>query len=229
MSTNYLDWIIKDKVLRYVPEGEPFICLFSSGKDSMLALSMACDRGGIPVSLVYCESEEDIMNEYVFHWQSVENVKHQAEQLNLPVEYHNGPWYRWPRTAKKFVGAVKYVVFGDLFLESNLNLQLTLCEKLGFIPCMPLWKQPYSYLMDELERYRISSVITVVKPYKLPVSWIGKKFNRETFEQLSKLPIDAFGEYGEFHTLVIDADKFSRPLNHKLGKIHNSYVNITTD
>lgn len=131
------EWIIKDKVARYVPKGEPFICMFSSGKDSVLALSKACEYGGIPVGLIYCDSEEDVLSEYVFHWQSIQNVNLQAEVMGIPIEHHDGLWYKWDKTIKKSSYNVNYIVFGDLNLMDNLKIQSIICEKNGLIPCFP--------------------------------------------------------------------------------------------
>ena len=222
-----MDWNIENSVARHVPYGERFICLFSSGKDSALALSIACMGGGIPVSLIYCDSEEDILNDYVFHWQSLRNVRLQSKMMGIPLEHHEGLWYRWPEVAKKFCSSVRYVVFGDLHLEGNLRIQRRLCEKLGMIPCFPLWNVQYDTLMEELERHNITTIITAIDPAsQLQASWLGKEFNRTAYDHFRHLPIDSFGENGEYHTFVVNCNLFKRQLQYRLGESKNQYITI---
>lgn len=223
-----MEWIIENAVAQNVPQGEPFICLFSSGKDSVLALSIACAGGAIPVSLIYCDSEEDVLNhDYTFHRQTLKNVRMQAERMGIPLEHHKGLWYKWPSTAKVFCGVVRYVVFGDLHLDDNLRIQRRLCEKLGMIPCFPLWNKEYDVLMDELERYNITTIITAIDPSSYITSnWLGKKFERNTYNSFCGLLIDSFGENGEYHTFVVDCSLFNRELEYRLEKQKNQYAFI---
>lgn len=222
-----MDWIIDHSVSRHVPKGEPFICLFSSGKDSICALSVACMDGGIPVSLIYCNSDEDILDDYIFHWQSKRNVLLQSEMMNIPLEYHEGLWYTWPKTAKKFCGWVKYVVFGDLYLEENFRIQRRLCERIGMIPCFPLWDLSFASLMDKFEQFNIETIITAIDPKsKVPSSWLGKRFDHTAYEYFNSIHIDPFGENGEYHTFVVNCCLFKRRLQYRLGAPKKQYITL---
>ena len=84
-------WGFEKLIAKKVPKGENFLCMFSGGKDSILALSKACEQGGVPEGLLYCSSMEDTMNEYIFHWQSIQNINLQASMMKIPLTSYNGP------------------------------------------------------------------------------------------------------------------------------------------
>lgn len=118
------------------------------------------------------------------------------------------------------------MVYGDLFREDNAQLKITLCQSAGLIPCMPLWHTPYEILGEQMEERSLTSIITVIKSPYIDLHWLGKAFYRYAYKEFSDLEIDTFGEYGEFHTTLINADIFKYPLNYQTTEENNGIINL---
>ena len=218
-------WPIGNEKLRHIPQGEPFICMFSGGKDSSLALSMACQFGKA-VALIHCMNNE--IHKSIFHMQSEALVEAQALTMNIPIFYYYKHWTSWVNLVRIYRAyknqGVKFVVFGDLFREDNAKLQATLCQSAGLIPCMPLWLLPHEKILQEIENRKIISIITVIESSHISNYWLGKVFDRTVYENFTKLDVDPFGEYGEYHTTTVDADIFKTPIKYKLNKINEKQI-----
>ena len=207
-----------------IPKGEKFICLFSSGKDCNLALSIALQTAEA-VALLHCVFDNDSHEPatYLNSEKKDKNIEKQAEVLEIPVDYCIGHWTKWNKLIKiykKYIEqGVKYIVLGDLKSEISVDYQNKLCKSVGLIPFFPLYQKPYDIIMSEFENRNIEAIISVIRSDKIPNNWLGKIFNRETYDNFKLLNIDPMGENGEFHTTVLNSDCFKRRLNYKiLGK-----------
>lgn len=201
-----------------MPDGEPFICSFSGGKDSMIALSRACERGEARGIIHWFDDER---NESVFHHQNIEIMKIQAECMNMPLIVSRfTPWKHRLELIHQYEDLVKQgirsIIFGDIYLEDSAKMQYVLCKKVGLIPRFPLWGCDCNDLFMELETRKIRTMISRVNTAYLDECWLGKEYDRRVFEEFEKLGIDPFGEKGEFHTTVVDADIFQISLEEKM-------------
>ena len=222
------NWPIEIKKLRNLPlAGEPFICLFSGGKDCGMALSMAMQSGNA-VALIHYIDEDNVSS---FHLQKREVIEAQSASLNIPVVYlYDNWWNKWNKLVKIFMEyekqGVKYVVFGDLTENSNVKHQVTLCQSANIRPCLPLLSLPYEFLIDEIGKRNIKSVISTISHSLIENKWLGKVFDREVYGYFLKLGLDPFGESGEFHTTLVDADCFKYPLNYKITESNGEKIII---
>lgn len=203
--------------LRNIPVEESFLCMFSGGKDCGLALSMALQNNRA-VALIHCVNKDSTS---LFHEQFEDVVQTQAAALNIPIIYKNFKWWvRWDKIVKMYKEykemGVKYVVFGDLRAEGNVDTQIKLCRSAGLIPCFPLYLLPYDYLINEMEKRNIQSVITTITHPAIGSEWLGRLFDRNAYEHFKEIGIDPFGENGEFHTTLINADFFDEPLKYEI-------------
>ncbi len=208
-------WPIAASELRTLGQGERFICLFSGGKDSGLALLTAMEVGH-PTALVQCITLQPQRSYY--HNQPIEVAQEQARALGLPLHVsHATPWNQPSEMIalyRTFAGqGVQSVVFGDLYLERNARWQAALCQEAGLTPRMPLWQLDPEFLLQEMQRRKMHSVITWVDPEKLPSYWIGKRYDDTAFRSFVQAGIDPLGENGEFHTTLLYCDRFSHPLD----------------
>ncbi|WP_024832481.1 hypothetical protein [Ruminiclostridium josui] len=214
-------WPVPAEELRNIPEGEPFICMFSGGKDCGLALSVALDKGKL-FEIVHCLHKET--EKSIWHSQSRQIVEKQAVEIKKNVNFsYSSVWYHRTKYihmlmdyAKK---GVKSVVFGDLFEEKQAKLEVALCKCAGLIPRMPLWQIPEETLIQEVQKRKIKSIITLIRSPKIPLEWLGKQFDEEAYKYFIKLGIDPFGENGEFHTSLVGADYFEKDLSYSLGEV----------
>lgn len=213
--------LVDESVLRDIPEGESFVCLFSGGKDSGLALSMALETGRCDGLIHYLDH---VNQESIFHKQKKDIIQAQARALGMTITYHQQQWWAdWKELSKTYLRfrnrGVKYVVFGDLNGEENAKTQIILCQGAGLIPCFPLWKISYEVLISEIEKRNIKSIITTVNHHLIESKWLGKVFDRRAYEHFISLGVDPFGEGGEFHTTLVDADCFAEPLEYMIEEM----------
>lgn len=209
---------MKDEVCTGLPPSEPFICLFSGGKDCVLALSMAT-RQGRAVALL--NSVKDI-NELNNHNQSMDFTRHQAKSIGLPLDIcigdpqSPGLLYRIVKRLKQYNRDVRYLVTGILQNKRDYDLNREIAELAGMTLCCPLWGMDYEDILAEMESRRIKAIITSIMHPDVPREWLGKVYDRESFNAFKNLKVDPLGEYGEFHTTVVDCDIFSYELS--IGK-----------
>ena len=192
--------------------------MYSGGKDSGLALSKALEVGKA-VSLIHCLDSDK--NESLFHEQKQSLIDIQAQKLRIPIIYVNYKWWvRWDKITKLYRDfcrqGVKYVVFGDLNSLDNIIIQVKLCKSAGMIPCFPLYLVPYDDLITELENRKIKSIITTINHPSIDTKWLGEKYDRLAYQHFKSIGIDPFGENGEFHTTLVDADCFDSPIQYNL-------------
>ncbi|MFQ9014662.1 MAG: diphthine--ammonia ligase [Ruminococcus sp.] len=201
-----------------MPDGEPFICSFSGGKDSVIALSMAWEKGEAKGLINWFDEEQ---NKSVFHNQDLDLIKLQAECVELPLyTTRYTPWSHRVELIdiyKRFSEqGIKSIIFGDIYLADSAKLQTILCKKAGLIPRFPLWNKDLKDLYNIMQNRKIKTIISRVNTAYLNEEWLGKEYNMEMFDSFCKMGIDPFGEKGEFHTTVIDADIFKVSLLDKL-------------
>lgn len=202
------------EILTKIPDKEPFICLYSGGKDSGLALAMACQRAK-PVALITCVDKEETL----FHGQNNVLTNMQGERMRIPIKYFNDHWKSGIKLARIYryykEQGVTTVVFGDLWDIKNANHKIQICKAAGMKACMPLWGLPYDELIEKINEYRVKSVITTIRSALISKQWLGSVFDRNAYEHFKNIGIDAFGENGEFHTTLVDSNIFSSPIKYK--------------
>ena len=102
-------------------------------------------------------------------------------------------------------------LFGDLHLADIRAYREKLFAAWGLTAHFPLWREPTAALARAMIAQGIVARIAVLDPARLPRSLAGAAFDEAL---LAALPegVDACGEKGEFHTLVIDSPDFALPL-----------------
>lgn len=200
--------------IRHIPDKKKYVCLFSGGKDSGLALSLAQKHAEAMLLITCCDS-----NQSLFHQHDKEIVKLQGESLGIPVVFVEGHWKESEQLItelkKSKENGADFVLFGDIADVKNANRKIQLCNSVGLQPCMPLWGMSYDKLILSLIEHDIRSLITITRPGLYHFS--GKIFDKETYEHFLKMGINPFGEQGEFHSTLIDSDIFNFSINYKLN------------
>lgn len=217
--------------IRCIASGEPFICMFSGGKDCGLALSMAL-QNGTPAALLHFMNDQN--EESMFHKQKTNIIEAQSMALNIPVIFQKYKWWvRWDKISKLYMDfrkqGVKYVVFGDLHIGKASRFQIQLCKSAGLIPCFPLYFLSYDILITEIEKRKIESIITIIDHPSIESKWLGKYFDRKAYDYFSKIDIDPFGEHGEYHTTLINADCFNRLIKYEIMSTDKRKIDVGYD
>ncbi len=201
-------------------KNKPFVASWSGGKDSALAYYRAVNAGAIPKKLwTMFEPDEKQSKSHALPFEVVEA---QAKSLGVPLMTRGADWNGYQ---DQFLDAMKTcvakgipaAVFGDIDVEDHLKWVQETCATVDMEAIHPLWMTPRRQLLEEFIDVGFEAYVIVVNTKMMPVHFIGRKFTIEFMDELESLGIDACGESGEFHTVVIDGPIFSERLQVQFG------------
>jgi diphthine-ammonia ligase len=209
-------------------EGRKFVCSWSGGKDSCLALYRMV-RKGTPVRLFTMLDETGERSRS--HALPPAFLMRQAEALGLPHECRSAAWGEYE---PKFIAAlrqfraqgVEAAVFGDIDLEDHGKWEEMVCREAGLQLCLPLWQEDRRALAEEFIAAGFRAVIVTVNTRKnMDMRFLGREYARELLPELADAGVDLCGENGEFHTAVFDGPIFKNPVDFHLGECvrHEEY------
>ncbi|MGK7378945.1 diphthine--ammonia ligase [Planococcus sp. 1R117A] len=198
-----------------------FVMSWSGGKDSALAYYRAVMDGHVPVALFTMFEEDGSKSRS--HGLSLEVMEAQAVRMGLPLMVGKASWAEYE---KEFIEHLKIFkaqgiemgVYGDIDLEDHLLWIQKVSAEAGMEVNHPLWQEPRKDLLKELIEEGFKAVITVVDTTRLDEAFLGREFTHELIEELEAFGIDACGEEGEFHTIIIDGPIFIEPVPVEFGK-----------
>eukprot|EP00929_Paragymnodinium_shiwhaense_P038653 TRINITY_DN20404_c0_g1_i1.p1 TRINITY_DN20404_c0_g1~~TRINITY_DN20404_c0_g1_i1.p1 ORF type:complete len:617 (-),score=77.35 TRINITY_DN20404_c0_g1_i1:271-2121(-) len=201
------------------------VLFWSGGKDSFLTLRALRKKGG-PSTRVVLLTTFDARSRIIAHQEvDIESVVKQAQALQnlgvyglLGVPLHPGKRYddlvaEAFRVAAKSV-RVRRLCFGDLHIEyikrwREDRLKPLALDILGADVEMkyPVWKVPYDELMADFVASGVDCVVSAV-PHPPPAGEgqealvVGARYGPELARAAETVGWDAFGENGEFHSVV---------------------------
>jgi uncharacterized protein (TIGR00290 family) len=112
---------------------------------------------------------------------------------------------------------VKYVAFGDLFLEDIRRYRIEKLSGTGIDPIFPLWERPTGSLAGQMIAGGLEAVLTCVDPKQMDRSFVGRSFDRSLLAELPSA-VDPCGENGEFHTFCYAGPMFSASIPIRMGE-----------
>lgn len=209
-------------------DGESFFCSWSGGKDSCLALYQAVQSGGMPKALFTMMTEEGERSRS--HGLSTDVVDYQASSLKIPQVKRSASWQTYEpiflSAMREFkADGIECGVFGDIDLAEHRQWVERVCGFAGILPYEPLWWRNRKALLEEFLNLGFKAMIISVKDGLLSRDFLGRVIDRQVVVDMEDAGIDASGEEGEYHTMVIDGPIFSFPiyLDQKEKVVHNGY------
>jgi uncharacterized protein (TIGR00290 family) len=191
--------------------------LWTGGKDCSLALHEARAAGLQIRGLVTFTPREP---KFLAH--PLEVLLTQARALDLPhrccvIEEPFREGYERALRRLRDEG-LRVLVTGDIAeVAGHPNWVRELAEPLGLRVSTPLWGRPRAELLASLRAQRFRVVVSCVDTRRLPASWVGRELDDEAIAELHALQasqgVDACGENGEYHSLVLDAPGFRRAVD----------------
>jgi len=209
-----------------------FATLYSSGKDSALALYRMINEGHTPVCLIIMYNKD--AERSWFHGVSDDLLAEVQDSLGVPV-------IRCVCTGDTYVEeqerclleareqGAEAAVFGDIDIAGHAAWNKERCENTGLTCIMPLWQQPHEALVSEAIDAGFKAVIKCVDLSKLDESFLGKTLDAKVVEEIVAAGSDACGENGEYHTFVYDGPLFRRPVPIHLGEVVNMETHAAID
>jgi diphthine-ammonia ligase len=196
-------------------KGVSFVCSWSGGKDSCLALYRAMQAGGKPLFLLSMLREDGERSRS--HGLLPDLLQAQASSLGIPLVTRTASWSDYEVV---FIAALQELnaagvragVFGDIDIDDHRLWEEKVCAAAGIGACLPLWKASRLELLDEFLDSGFEATVVVTKAERLGKDYLGRTLNRELVREFECLGIDPSGEEGEYHTVVTDGPIFSQPL-----------------
>jgi uncharacterized protein (TIGR00290 family) len=203
-------------------DGVPFVCSWSGGKDSALALHHAIAAGGRPRALLTMMIEDGTRSRS--HGLPLEVLEAQAAALGIPLHTRPASWDDYEQRfgaalAEQRSDGVRAGVFGDIDVERNLAWVQRMCAAADVRPCEPLWRRPRRELLDELLVLGFRARMVAVNADLLPADLLGRVLDHALVAELEAAGVDASGELGEYHTVVEDGPPFTTPVPLEFGAV----------
>ncbi len=197
-----------------MPNGN-ILCSWSGGKDSCFALMLAIKQGYEPAALLNVLNEKGKISRS--HGIPASILKAQAAEAALPIHLISSSWQQYE---KKFVEAlqnlttmhqVSHAVFGDIDLQAHRDWEEMVCNKAGIQALLPLWQMNRKALVKQMLDAGIKTIIVSCNE-TMGEAFLGKMLTMEVVVELEKIGVDACGENGEYHTLVVGCPLFKNEI-----------------
>jgi diphthine-ammonia ligase len=204
------------------------LCSWSGGKDSCFALIQAIQQGYTPKVLLNVLNEEGKISRS--HGIPSDILKQQAQMAGLPIHLISSSWEEYEKHFTAALSSLKdqykltHAIFGDIDLQPHRDWEEKVCGNAGLQAVLPLWKQDRRKLVMQMLETGIETMIISCNE-TMGSSFIGRMITPALVEELEAMGIDACGENGEYHTLVLDCPLFSKRINVNVAKAihHGNY------
>lgn len=204
------------------------LCSWSGGKDSCFALMNAIDLGHTPKVLLNVLNEEGKISRS--HGIPSSILQAQAEAAGLPIHLISSSWQDYEKNFVETLHQLReqyqlsHAVFGDIDLQPHRDWEEKVCAEADLTAVLPLWQQDRKHLVMQMIDRGIETIIVSCNTV-MGERFLGKKITVELVEELESLGVDACGENGEFHTLVLDCPLFAQPISVQINRtlLHENY------
>ncbi|MBW3013179.1 diphthine--ammonia ligase [Candidatus Woesearchaeota archaeon] len=196
--------------------------LFSSGKDSCLAMQLAKEEGHEIVCLISLQSENPYS--WMFHTPNVQLVEEQAKCLELPliIKKTKGEKEKELLDLREAISEAreKYpldgIVTGAVFSRYQWTRVDKICGDLNIVCLSPLWHIDQEQILRDLISKRFHVVLSSIACDGLTRDFLGKRIDTDLIKKLvelnKKIGINVAGEGGEYETLVLDCPMFKKKI-----------------
>lgn len=189
---------------------------WSGGKDSCFAAMHAKAQGYAPTVLLNVLNEAGKISRS--HGIPSAILQAQANAAGLPIELISSSWQEYEQ---HFTGALarlkaehelSHAIFGDIDLQPHRDWEEKVCANAGLTAVLPLWLQDRKDLVLQMLDAGIDTMIVSCNTV-MGERFLGQRLTPALIDELEALGIDACGENGEFHTLVLNCPLFSQPID----------------
>ena len=204
---------------------EEILFCWSGGKDSAMALhALQREQRHRVTSLLTTITEG--YDRISMHGVRRELLERQAAALRLPLNAVMIPPQCVNATyearmnatlALHFERGLRFVAFGDIFLEDLRAYRERNLAQAGMEALFPIWKRDTRELAREFIAQGFRAIAVCVDPRVLDASFAGRELDAAFFAGLPQ-GVDPCGENGEFHTFVCDGPIFHEPVRVRTGE-----------
>jgi diphthine-ammonia ligase len=206
------------------------VAIWSGGKDCYTACHKAIEQGHDVAFLLTF----NYMDPYIFHSFLITEL--QAKALGIPqwvikmpsqVIPHVYVDIQEPIARLKKEEGIEGIVTGDIDSTRHKPMWDKMVKELGMELITPLWDWPgHPYpgiryrerVLDMELSTGMKAIINCIDQNYFGEEWLGREFNRACVQEMKAkvgpagVGIDATGEFGEFHTTVLDSPLFKEAI-----------------
>lgn len=192
------------------------VASWSGGKDSCLALYKAALNGfKVSYLLNFISKDRRCMS----HGLNSELIAAQSQAVGIPIIQRETTWDAYEGIFKATLIELKRMgiegaVFGDIHVKDHLDWVNRVCNEAGIIPLEPLWGMDPERVLRDFIDAGFKAIVVNVKADLFGEEWLGREVDLNFLNDLEKLrkerDFDLCGEYGEYHTFVIDGPIFKK-------------------
>ena len=214
---------------------DPWVSLFSGGKDSSWALyrALEADRPVERLVTVHPAGES-----FMYHVPATELASLAAESIGLPLvdvrpedfdagaDADEDSGARGDRELEPLedalvelsdeLGGIGGVTAGAVESSYQTSRIEAMCDRLDAELFAPLWQEDPRDLVEAMLEAGFEITVVRVAAYGLDESWLGRPVDADALAELSELNdeygVHLLGEGGEFETLVTDGPHMKRPI-----------------
>ena len=202
--------------------------LTSGGKDSVLSIQKAIDRG-MDVKYIVTARPEN-RDSYMFHSANIDVVPVIAKLGGMEYIEIETNGRKEEELADLESGLadleVEGVIAGAVASVYQADRVKAITDKLGFSLFTPLWGMDTELLLREVAE-RMDAIIIVTAAEGLDESFLGAHINDELIQRLKKVAatrrINLAGEGGEYESLTLNAPFYSRPITYSTSEIQSTH------
>lgn len=144
-------------------------------------------------------------------------IRAQAEAIGLPLTQRNFQSYEveFQKAAQELRSQGERfdaAVFGHI--ETHKPLVERICKELNIELILPLWKENSEKIVSDIIDAGFEVILVSVRDGFLGKEWLGRKIDGKFLADLKNADtaVDACGENGEFHTLVLNGPIFKKKI-----------------
>jgi diphthine-ammonia ligase len=192
-----------------------FAVSWSSGKDSCLALNKLLQENSDVVCLLSMVNSKDALNHS--HGIKLKILESQAKALEIPLimvdsdnDYENS-LVNALRHLKDELG-VEQIAFGSLYAAEDRKWNEKVSHRAGVEPIFPVWISPEdsNELLEEFLSLGFSALVCRASENHFDHTWPGRILDWRFYEVVQHKGICVMGEFGEYHTFVVDGPIFKK-------------------
>ena len=214
---------------------DPWVSLFSGGKDSSWALYRALEADRPVERLV---TVHPAGKSFMYHVPATELASLAAESIGLPLvdvrpedfdagaDADEDSGARGDRELEPLedalvelsdeLGGIGGVTAGAVESSYQTSRIEAMCDRLDAELFAPLWQEDPRDLVEAMLEAGFEITVVRVAAYGLDESWLGRPVDANALAELSELNdeygVHLLGEGGEFETLVTDGPHMERPI-----------------
>lgn len=206
-----------------------WVCSWSGGKDSALALQRAHAQLGPDGLLLTMFTEGGERSRS--HGLPRGVLAAQAQALGLDLVVGSASWDDYTPVFVDLLRrlrderGVDAAVFGDIDLDAHRTWCRRACAEAGIDCLHPLWGEPREPLVRACLASGIEAMVVAVQDGVLAPDLLGRRLDAALLGELARAGVDLAGEQGEYHTVVVDSPLFRRRLDLSPGArvLRNGY------